>query len=173
MDSETIVDKKQLKIDVLQALHFTLTAWRQVKQSTVVNCFKKCGYTSVNPPSEEQDEQVEVSEEDWLRLDAGINFNNFVTFDDDIPTCGVETIETLCDASLNETVEEDDVDEDDPLPAPSFSEACKMFEGLKTFFYSHSITDTEKNLLCNTERMLMSYGTKTTKKQMTMKDYFM
>lgn len=175
MDLGTTVNKTQLKIDVLQALHFTLTAWRQVKQSTVVNCFKKCGYgivPSVASSDEQQEEQVEVSEDDWLRLDADINFDNFVTFDDNIPTCGIETIENLCDASLKETVAEEDLDEEDPPPIPSFLEACTMFEKLKTFLYAHEITDAEKSVISSTENILISHGSKKAKKQMSMMDYF-
>lgn len=175
MDSGIKIDKTSLKIDVLQAMHFTLTAWRQVKQSTVINCFKKCGYGSLPVPSNNEEEEVGVTEDDWNRLEIApdINFDMFIAFDNDVATCGLETIENLCDARLKETTEEveDDVEED-PLPVPSFSEACMAFEKFKTFLYSHTITDTEKNAICNTEKILFTYGDKTAKKQMMIKDYF-
>jgi hypothetical protein len=34
----------QLKIDILQAIHFTVSAWQQLTQSTILNCFVKCGH---------------------------------------------------------------------------------------------------------------------------------
>lgn len=77
----------------------------------------------------------------------------------------------MCDARLTETAEEVDIDEEEPLPVPSFSEACTLFERLKTFYYAHSITDAEKNIICKAENILLTCGNKTVKKQMSMKDY--
>jgi hypothetical protein len=37
-------EEVELKINVLQAIHFTVAAWRQVMQSTILNCFHQCGY---------------------------------------------------------------------------------------------------------------------------------
>jgi hypothetical protein len=34
----------QLKIDILQAIHFVVSAWQQVTQSAIQNCFVKCGH---------------------------------------------------------------------------------------------------------------------------------
>jgi hypothetical protein len=34
----------QLKIDILRAIHFIVLAWQQVTQSTIQNCFVKCGH---------------------------------------------------------------------------------------------------------------------------------
>jgi hypothetical protein len=41
MDSEKDVE---LKINVLQAIHLTVAAWRQFTQSTILNCFCQCSY---------------------------------------------------------------------------------------------------------------------------------
>jgi hypothetical protein len=38
----------QLKIDILQAIHFNVSAWQQVTQSTIQNWFVKCGHMKKN-----------------------------------------------------------------------------------------------------------------------------
>jgi hypothetical protein len=38
----------QLKIDILCAIHFIVSAWQQVTQSTIQNCFLKCGRVKKN-----------------------------------------------------------------------------------------------------------------------------
>jgi hypothetical protein len=38
----------QLKIDILRAIHFIVSTWQQVTQSTIQNCFVKCGHVKNN-----------------------------------------------------------------------------------------------------------------------------
>nr|CAD7410468.1 unnamed protein product [Timema cristinae] len=41
----------RLKIDILQAIHFIVSGWQQVTQSTNQNCFVKCGHVKKNEGS--------------------------------------------------------------------------------------------------------------------------
>ena len=41
-------EEVKLKIDVLQAIHFIVSAWQKVSQCTIENCFRKCGYADNN-----------------------------------------------------------------------------------------------------------------------------
>jgi hypothetical protein len=76
MDAGKDVD---IKIDVLQAIHFTVAAWRQVSKPTVVNCFRKGGYGcelhaeadyKVTVDEEEDDDDDDGFHEDWIRYGA-------------------------------------------------------------------------------------------------------
>jgi hypothetical protein len=47
----------QLKIHILYATHFIVPAWQQLTQSTIHNCFVKCGHVKKN---EEGSDMTEV-----------------------------------------------------------------------------------------------------------------
>jgi hypothetical protein len=53
----------QLKIDFLCAIHFIVSAWQQVTQSTIQNCFVKCGHVK----NQEGSDMMEV--EDYITQD--------------------------------------------------------------------------------------------------------
>jgi hypothetical protein len=80
----------QLKINILRAIHFIVSAWQQVTKSTIQNCFLKCGQVKKN---EERSDVTEINgsgeddskqDKDWFRLGActaGVNFDAYVSAD--------------------------------------------------------------------------------------------
>jgi hypothetical protein len=77
----------QLKIDILQAIHFIVLAWQRVTQSTIQNCFVKCGHLKKNEEgsdvteTDRSDEDDGMQDEDWVWLGAstaGVNFDTYV-----------------------------------------------------------------------------------------------
>jgi hypothetical protein len=56
-----------------------------------VNCFQKCGF-SLNKTSDGEDAtELSIAKDDWGQLEAGISFKVYVSCDNDIVTCEVQT----------------------------------------------------------------------------------
>jgi hypothetical protein len=56
-----VQDGKQVKLDVLSALHFTEEAWRLITSTTIKNCFVNCGF-SVDHVSSNVDSGLKLTE---------------------------------------------------------------------------------------------------------------
>jgi hypothetical protein len=88
----------QLKIDTLCTIHYIVSAWQQVTQSTIQNCYLSCGHVKKN---QEGSDVMEVSgsgedditqDEDWVRLGAstaGVEFDAYMSVDQELAMCGV------------------------------------------------------------------------------------
>jgi hypothetical protein len=65
IDGGLLQDAKQMKLDVLFAVHFIAEAWRLVTPTIIDNCFVKCGF-SIDHVSSNDDSAVKltVDEED-------------------------------------------------------------------------------------------------------------
>jgi hypothetical protein len=153
-----------MKIDVLQAIHFTVAAWRQVSQPTVVNCFRKGGYGCALRA--EADAKVTVDEEedndgfheDWIRFGAVkdvIEFGDYASADSKLTTRGIDTTDDLCDEREGSVSgEEGKEDECEPEAVPSFAEAHAALVKVKAFFYAHNISERDEENILNMERAL-------------------
>jgi hypothetical protein len=95
----------QLKIDILCTIHYIVLAWQQVTQSIIQNCFVKCGHMKKNQEGSDVTEVNESGEddvtqdEDWVRLGAstaGVNFDAYVSVDQELATCGLLCMEEMC-----------------------------------------------------------------------------
>jgi hypothetical protein len=64
----------QLEIDILRAIHFIVSAWQQVTQSTIQNCFVRCSHVEKNQEGldmmevDGSGEDDVMQGEDWVRL---------------------------------------------------------------------------------------------------------
>jgi hypothetical protein len=151
----------ELKISVLQAMHFTVAAWRQVTQSAVLNCFRHCGYgheLNREAVSDSSIEENDAFHKDWIRLGAekDVDFSSYVSVDNELATCGISSIDELCDdcEGGGSGEEDEEGDEHEPEPVPSFTEAHAAFETVKSFFYAHGIGEREQVIL-NLELVLI------------------
>lgn len=103
-------------------MYFVLTAWCHMKQSTIINFFKKCGYSGLLVPSNNEG-QVDVTEDNWNSSEfaSDINFDLFIAFDDDVAACGFETIKCLYNLRLKKRITEiEDSVEEGALPVVLF-----------------------------------------------------
>lgn len=102
---ENMDNDGKIKIDILQASRMCNSAWDQVKESTIANCFRKGGFVH-------KEEVMEVSEE---TVDGGgfeevvgeiqdDNLAEFINMDENIAVCGV-----MSDADILAEVVQDDV----------------------------------------------------------------
>jgi hypothetical protein len=85
MESRKEVKKK---INVLEAMHYIMTAWQQITQQTIQNCFRKAGYkypSNVNEMANDDGGGDDFGE-DWEELCGAqkYDFQNYVSVDCDV-----------------------------------------------------------------------------------------
>ena len=134
------VEKKtDFTMTVLDALRFIQQAWYSVTTTTISNCFKHAGFTTDNTTTDVQDEDNDDDDIPLARL-AGLNFADFVSADNEIPTTEplteddiIEEISTRkdCDAASES---DDDESEQEVTPIPSVSAMIDMTDSYQSYF---------------------------------------
>lgn len=104
-------------IDVLQAMWMIAKAWNLVTEKTIANCFKKSGF-KVTCEDEEDDLPVAELARTWQRVQEELHlqetdFEDFVTFDNDLAICGELTDADIVTSVLPVTNAEADEDEEE------------------------------------------------------------
>jgi hypothetical protein len=95
MDAGKDMKKKR---NMLEALHYTVAALQQVTQQTNKNCFRKAGYVqgqSLGDSDVVLTNDDDVFRQDWEKF-SGMNkdkFEDYISVDSHVATCGVETVE--------------------------------------------------------------------------------
>lgn len=118
------------KINVLDAMWMITKAWNNVTKKTISNCFKKSGFKA-----EEQEEDVTDVPTNWEEVSEaldlqGMEFEEFVSFDDDVAVCGELTEADILDsvsADPDADPEEEEETESD-RPDPTVKDARKALE---------------------------------------------
>jgi hypothetical protein len=150
-----------------------VSAWQQVTQSTIQNCFVKCGHLKKNQEGSDvtevdgSDEDDVTQDEDWVRLGTsttGVDFDAYVSVEQELAMCGNCVEEGQSDGGYddNEAASE---------PVPSFTEALHVFESMRVFMYAHDITKRDQVNIVNIERLLFSLKRKGATKQMRINDF--
>jgi hypothetical protein len=98
--------KDQKKIDVLEAMHYTVSAWRQVTQQKLEYCFRKTGYGR-GQPSDVSDVAMRHEDDDdvfhaWRKFNGIDNekFDDYTSVDSDLATSSVNTVKELCESHV-------------------------------------------------------------------------
>jgi hypothetical protein len=152
MESGNEVKKK---INVFEAMHYIIAAWRQVSQQTIQNCFRKVGHkyqSDGNEMANDDDDNDDSFSQDWEELYRGqkYDFQSSVSVDCHVATSGVETVEELCEAFRSaRSVEEEDEDENEQEMVPSFPETYEALQKVKAFFYAQSGSDADRGHIFN------------------------
>jgi hypothetical protein len=84
-------------------------------------------------------------------------FEDCVSVDSHVATCGVETVQELCVslvASGSVEGEEEGGEEEDGEPevVPSFAETHEALMKIKSFFYAHSTSDSDRESVLGLEK---------------------
>jgi hypothetical protein len=149
------------RINMLEALHYTVAALQQVTQQTIKNCFRKAGY--VKGQSSGDSDVILTNDDDHFRQDweksSGMNkdkFEDYVSVDSHMATSGVERVQKLCEslvASGSVEGEEKGGEEDgEPEVMPSFAETHEALMKVKSFFYAHSTNDSDRESVLGLEK---------------------
>jgi hypothetical protein len=167
------------KINVLEALHYTVAGLQQVTQQTIENCFWKAGY--VQGKSSGDSDIVLTNDDDDFRQDwekfSDTNkdkFEDYVSVDSHVTTSGVETVQELCESLVaSRSVEGEGGERDgEPKVVPSFAETHEALTIVTSFFYVHSRSDSDRESVLGLEKLYFEFRRKVCTKQTSMKDFF-
>lgn len=169
LENGNLNDGCKLKLSVLEAMHFISASWRNVTQQCILHCFEESGIAASNEPGTNEETAAVDSEED--------NETVIYDFDDYIPenlaTCEAERASAPSVADLMDfsSADEDQQEEPEAQPVPSFNIAMKSLQIVKDYFLSYG--DQEKNLqsISILEDAAFTLNSMT-KKQSTITDYF-
>ncbi|KAH7958675.1 hypothetical protein HPB49_004139 [Dermacentor silvarum] len=102
------IDRKDgdLRISLLDAIHFGAMARYRVMPVTIANCFNKCGCSRSPTKVPPEPEDPDIS--DWDQLDAGCSMHDFITADDNLTTCGACTVEDILNEATSEAANSTD-----------------------------------------------------------------
>jgi hypothetical protein len=169
------------KINVLEALHYTVAALQQRTQQTIENCFRKAGY--VQGQSSGNSDVVLTNDDDdfcqdWEKF-SGMNkdiFKDYISVDSHVATSGVETVQELCEslmASGSVKGEEEAGEKEDGKPevVPNFAETHEALTKAKSFFYAHSTSDSDRESFLGLKKSYFELRRKVCTKQMSIKDF--
>ena len=76
-------------VNIAKAIHWLQVAWKDVSTETIINCFQKCGFRQESINSITNDYEIDEEFESLLiqfREDDQTTVDDFVTFDDNLPT---------------------------------------------------------------------------------------
>lgn len=150
------VNQPAPKINILEAMHFIQEAWNEVKPLTIENCFKKC-FPNLNSSGDIMEDDTICDFEEWRHIEVppGLDFYSYVNVDDNLFANGIESQENSFS-----TIEEDK-EKNCQSHIPTFSEASDAFEIVKSFLFSHSLTDQAVTNITTVENLLHSLNDKT------------
>jgi hypothetical protein len=97
-------------------------------------------------------------------------FKDYVSVDSHVATCGVETVQELCVSLVAsgsvEGAEEGGEEEDgEPEVVPSFAETHEALMKVKSFFYVHSTSDSDRENVLGLEKSYFELRSKVCTKQ--------
>lgn len=89
--------KQEFSVYLLQALRIIGQSWKQVTSKTILNCFRKAGFSTSNTLTQttfNEDPQYENDFPEWSYISKKFNlkpedtFTNYVKIDENLPICG-------------------------------------------------------------------------------------
>jgi hypothetical protein len=103
-------------------------------------------------------------------------FEDYVSVDSHVATCGVETVQELCVSLVTsgsvEGEEGGEEEEDgEPEVVPSFAETHETLMKVKSFFYAHSTSDSDCESVLGLEKSYFELRSNVCTKQTSMKDF--
>ena len=100
-------------LNVLDALHFISSSWRDVKQTTIQNCFVLAGCKSIItfPILEHSETNSLIEKYCSIKQIASVPFDQFVSFDDNLENSNVATEEQIVENLRVHLQDKDDVDD--------------------------------------------------------------
>jgi hypothetical protein len=163
----------KLKVNILQVMYFTVAAWLQVTQLTIMNSFHKCGYghelntqTDLDANMEDDDDDFH---DDWIQLGAkkDVNFNAYAPSNNKLAMCRVSSTDDLCDDCEEGRSGEEEEDKCEPKLVPCFTKVHAAFQTVKSFLYMHNTGQCHEENILNIERALSGLKCKFSTKQLS------
>jgi hypothetical protein len=175
-------DQKK-KTAVLEAMHYTVSAWRHVTQQTLEYRFGKAGYRR-GQPSDVSDVAMRNEDDDFVFHDwqnfSGMDnkkFDDYMSLNSHLATSGVNTGKGLCDShvgSTNVEGEEEGRADSEPEPdvVPNFAEAREALMKVKSFVYAHSNSDGDRDSVLSLNNSFFELRRKVSTEQLSITELF-
>lgn len=146
------------EINVLQAIYWINSAWKEVELSTIQKCFVKCGFKDIvtNDEDSDIDDDIPLSVVALANELFGCDFHDLVELDREVQTSDDTIIDWSKpadellgaiheeDEDVNDDDDDDDCDKENVTPVCTLSEAEHCIEKLRDF------------ALCNGHNMLLN-----------------
>ncbi|XP_046608718.1 tigger transposable element-derived protein 6-like [Neodiprion virginianus] len=164
-------------LHVLQAMQLTGIAWNQVQSDTIAKCFQNAGVVKANDldASSNEENELEGFEEpgDWAQVCAGLQFEDFVHYDEDLSTCAVQDDDDIVTEILAQDSDgdSDEIDETVKEVPVKFCEALSALEITKRYIMSKVIDGKGMQLVSDYERFMYECSL-AEKKQATIDSFF-
>ena len=177
------------KMTVLDGMHYLQQAWNNVTETTIANCYRKAGFKTIDDTETTDDIETEIEDDplDNLPLSrlVGANFtlSDYVSVDDDLPTCETLTDEAIVDdiIAARDVMPEDDDDDDDmtgdhdivPVEPPTVDLALKACSTLRLFLQQQTDVTDILEKLCAIDKCVTQIDlSKRCAKQSMITDFF-
>ena len=174
---------------VLDGMHYLQQAWNNVTETTIANCYRKAGFKTIDDTETTDDIETEIEDDplDDLPLSrlVGANFtlSDYVSVDDDLPTCETLTDEAIVDdiIAARDVMPEDDDDDDDmtgdhdivPVEPPTVDLALKACSTLRLFLQQQTDVTDILEKLCAIDKCVTQIDlSKRCAKQSMITDFF-
>ena len=163
------------KVDVLKAISWIKSAWGEVSEETIVNCFKKCGSRKSQPDVQLTDFAKEEEFESLVKeFSTDVSAAEYIDFDREVvtsqPSIDVKDIAWLQESSQNaidtvmgrhndqehlKDIESDaeEVTTDDYLAIKSISKALQLVDQITCFTWQCEDGEINESLEVVTEKL--------------------
>jgi hypothetical protein len=107
---------------------------------------------------------------------SGMNkdiFEDYISVDSHMATSGVETVQELCESLVASWSVEGEGEKDDGKPEVvlNFAETHEALMKVKSFFYAHSTSDSDRESVLGLEKSYFELRHKVCTKQISIKDF--
>jgi hypothetical protein len=170
IDHKLLRDATLMKLNVLDALQFISESWRCVTQMTIVNCFQKCGFNLNQANNGEDVREISIAENDWSVLKAGVSFQEYVSCDDNVVRCEVQTLEQMIDEKLTCGVSKEEDDGGKGEPPATFLCALEGIDTVRKYLMKFDVDDNTMASLSSIENEVYRFQQKAKKQQLTLMD---
>ena len=127
---------EDFKITLLDALKMIREAWDKVTPMTIMNCFRKGGFSS----TEEGEDTQEETEEDvaMVSLSDPCTFMEYAMIDEGLSVAPELSNEDIVALVRQDSAEVEDDDTGDPLPTVTSHQAFAAFKDIEAYILRHS-----------------------------------
>ncbi|XP_072140431.1 tigger transposable element-derived protein 4-like, partial [Dermacentor andersoni] len=160
------------EVSLLSAIHMLARAWDRMKQETIANCFRACGFVTASSEdastiSSEEASTSELDSTDFGDAPGDVNFEDYVAVDKAVEMCGA-----LTDKEIVEIIrpQESDYDVEDE-PPPKAADAAAGLALAERFLAAEGNAEEAFHHIYSLQNLLSAarFGKK---KQSKMTDYF-
>lgn len=158
-------------------MQLTGIAWNQVQSDTIAKCFKNAGVVKANDFNTSANEENELDgfeePEDWAQVCAGLQFEDFVHYDEDLSTCAVQDDDDIVTEVLAQDSDEDSDEIGDTVnEVPvKLCEALSTLEIAKRYMMSKVLDGKGMQLVSDFEHLMYECSL-AEKKQTTIDSFF-